>query len=75
MNSYNLLYLNRDSVNSVASIDEAALDVPCNHIVGLVIYNLPRRQCIAAEIDTNITTLEATAYRARFIDGELCHSQ
>lgn len=60
----------RDSVTSVPSIDVVATDVPCDHIVGLVVSNLPRRHCSSTETPSNLTSDEATVYQTKFIDSE-----
>ena len=36
-----------DSIANIAKFDDAVADVPCENILGLVIYDLPGRDCAA----------------------------
>ncbi len=38
---------NSDTIENIAKVEPALADVPCEHILGLVIYDLPGRDCAA----------------------------
>ena len=63
----------RNSFEDVKYIEKAVNDMPCNHILGLVLARLPSKpwhNCMAAEqgeFTSNMTLLE---YREKYVDGK-----
>ncbi|KAH7122489.1 cellobiohydrolase-like protein II precursor [Dendryphion nanum] len=58
-------------IDTRAKIDivEAALtDIPCDHIVGLVIYDLPGRDCAAKASNGELAVGELNVYKTQYID-------
>lgn len=48
--------------------------VPCTHIIGLVIYDLPGRDCGRDASSGEYETGELARYKAKYIDRMLCRS-
>ena len=43
-------------------------DVPCDHILGLVIYDLPGRDCAAKASNGELKVGEINKYKTQYID-------
>lgn len=59
-----------DTIANIAKIKPAIADVPCNHILGLVIYDLPGRDCAASASNGELKAGEITKYKGSYIDRE-----
>lgn len=59
-----------DSIASIARIETNVADVPCDHILGLVIYNIPGRDCAAKASNGELKTGDIARYQSEFIDRE-----
>jgi len=57
-----------DTIANIAKFDEAVSDVPCDHILGLVIYDLPGRDCAAKASNGELKVGEISKYKTEYID-------
>ncbi|KAI2630031.1 1, 4-beta cellobiohydrolase [Xylaria nigripes] len=57
-----------DSIANIAKFDEAIADLPCDHILGLVIYDLPGRDCAAKASNGELAYNEIDRYKTEYID-------
>ncbi|KAI1211665.1 1, 4-beta cellobiohydrolase [Annulohypoxylon truncatum] len=57
-----------DSIANIAKFDEAVADVPCENILGLVIYDLPGRDCAAKASNGELKYDELDRYKTEYID-------
>lgn len=73
-----------DSIENIGKLEPALEDVPCDHILGLVIYDLPGRDCAAKASNGELAVGELSRYKTEYIDGEsffapwpahLCHRE
>lgn len=60
------LYSDQKAV--IPTIDAMIKDVPCTHIIGLVIYDLPGRDCGGDASGGEYQTGELARYKAEYID-------
>ncbi|KEY66721.1 hypothetical protein S7711_06769 [Stachybotrys chartarum IBT 7711] len=61
-------FLWADNIANIARIEPALQDVPCDHIFGLVIYNLPGRDCAARASNGELPVGAIARYRTEYID-------
>ncbi|KAL1881434.1 hypothetical protein VTK73DRAFT_3952 [Phialemonium thermophilum] len=57
-----------DTIANIAKIEPAVSDVPCDHILGLVIYDLPGRDCAAKASNGELKVGEISRYKTEYID-------
>ncbi|KAI2625738.1 glycoside hydrolase family 6 protein [Hypoxylon sp. NC1633] len=57
-----------DSIANIAKFDAAVADLPCANILGLVIYDLPGRDCAAKASNGELKYNELSRYKAEYID-------
>ncbi|KAI1778174.1 glycoside hydrolase family 6 protein [Hypoxylon cercidicola] len=57
-----------DSIANIAKFDDAVADVPCENILGLVIYDLPGRDCAAKASNGELKYNELDRYKTEYID-------
>lgn len=60
-----------DSIANIAKFDPAVADLPCENILGLVIYDLPGRDCAAKASNGELKYNELDRYKTEYIDREL----
>jgi cellulose 1,4-beta-cellobiosidase len=59
-----------DSIANIAKLEPALQDVPCENILGLVIYDLPGRDCAAKASNGELKAGELSRYKTEYIDSE-----
>ncbi|USP78604.1 glycoside hydrolase family 6 protein [Curvularia clavata] len=57
-----------DTRDKIKVIEENIKDVPCNQIAGLVIYDLPGRDCAAKASNGELAVGEINVYKTQYID-------
>jgi len=57
-----------DTISAQARAKEVVKDVPCNHILGLVIYDLPGRDCAAKASNGELPVGSLSRYKTEYID-------
>ena len=57
-----------DTIANIAKIEPALEDVPCDHVLGLVIYDLPGRDCAAKASNGELKVGELSKYKTQYID-------
>ena len=57
-----------DTIANIAKIDPAVSDMTCDHILGLVIYDLPGRDCAAKASNGELKVGEISRYKTEYID-------
>ncbi|KAI2778376.1 1, 4-beta cellobiohydrolase [Daldinia loculata] len=57
-----------DSIANIAKFDPAVADLPCENILGLVIYDLPGRDCAAKASNGELKYNELDRYKTEYID-------
>ncbi|KAB5577584.1 exoglucanase 3 precursor [Coniochaeta sp. 2T2.1] len=57
-----------DTIANIAKIEPALEDVPCTNILGLVIYDLPGRDCAAKASNGELKVGEISRYKTEYID-------
>ncbi|KAI0024331.1 1, 4-beta cellobiohydrolase [Xylariomycetidae sp. FL0641] len=57
-----------DSIENIAKFDAAVADLPCENILGLVIYDLPGRDCAAKASNGELKYDEIDRYKSEYID-------
>jgi len=57
-----------DTIANIAKFEPAVADVPCNEILGLVIYDLPGRDCAAKASNGELKVGELSRYKTEYID-------
>ena len=57
-----------DTIENIAKIEPAIADVPCENILGLVIYDLPGRDCAAKASNGELKVGEISKYKSDYID-------
>lgn len=63
-------YFHSDTRAKIDIVEAALQDIPCNHIVGLVIYDLPGRDCAAKASNGELAVGELNVYKTEYIDRE-----
>ena len=59
-----------DTIENIGKLDKALSDVPCENILGLVIYDLPGRDCAAKASNGELKVGELSRYKSEYIDSE-----
>lgn len=57
-----------DSIAAISKISTAVADVPCSNILGLVIYDLPGRDCAAKASNGELAAGDIATYQSKYID-------
>jgi cellulose 1,4-beta-cellobiosidase len=57
-----------DTISVIPTIDAMIKDVPCGEIIGLVIYDLPGRDCAAKASNGELAVGEVAKYKSQYID-------
>lgn len=57
-----------DTIANIAKLEPAVADVPCDHILGAVIYDLPGRDCAAKASNGELKVGEIDKYKTQYID-------
>ncbi|GAB1316276.1 1,4-beta-D-glucan cellobiohydrolase cel6c [Madurella fahalii] len=57
-----------DTIENIGKLEPALQDVPCDHILGLVIYDLPGRDCAAKASNGELKVGELNRYKTEYID-------
>ncbi|KAI5861244.1 1, 4-beta cellobiohydrolase [Durotheca rogersii] len=57
-----------DNIANIAKFDPAVADLPCDEILGLVIYDLPGRDCAAKASNGELKYNELSRYKTEYID-------
>ncbi|KAK3395281.1 exoglucanase 3 precursor [Podospora didyma] len=57
-----------DTIENIAKIEPSIGDVPCSNILGLVIYDLPGRDCAAKASNGELKVGELSKYKSQYID-------
>ncbi|CAJ2502638.1 Uu.00g100320.m01.CDS01 [Anthostomella pinea] len=57
-----------DSIANIAKFDDAVADLPCENILGLVIYDLPGRDCAAKASNGELAATDIAKYKTSYID-------
>uniref|UniRef100_A0A8H7KBZ7 Glucanase n=1 Tax=Bionectria ochroleuca TaxID=29856 RepID=A0A8H7KBZ7_BIOOC len=61
-------FLWADTIANIARIEPALQGVPCNHIFGLVVYDLPGRDCAAKASNGELPVGAIDRYKTEYID-------
>ncbi|KAH6617319.1 1, 4-beta cellobiohydrolase [Chaetomium tenue] len=59
-----------DTIENIGKLEPALEDVPCENILGLVIYDLPGRDCAAKASNGELKVGEIEKYKTEYIDSE-----
>ncbi|KAK4191097.1 exoglucanase 3 precursor [Podospora australis] len=57
-----------DTIENIAKLEPAIADVPCDEILGVVVYDLPGRDCAAKASNGELKVGELAKYKSQFID-------
>ncbi|KAL2144041.1 hypothetical protein VTI28DRAFT_9652 [Corynascus sepedonium] len=57
-----------DTIENIGKLEPALEDVPCENILGLVIYDLPGRDCAAKASNGELKVGEIEKYKTEYID-------
>ncbi|KAK5661641.1 hypothetical protein OQA88_9741 [Cercophora sp. LCS_1] len=57
-----------DTIANVDRLEPAISDVPCEHILGVVVYDLPGRDCAAKASNGELKVGELPRYKSEYID-------
>ncbi|POS76293.1 exoglucanase-6A [Diaporthe helianthi] len=57
-----------DTIANIARLEPAIAEVPCDHILGVVVYDLPGRDCAAKASNGELAVGELDRYKTEFID-------
>jgi cellulose 1,4-beta-cellobiosidase len=57
-----------DTIKNIEKFEPAVADLPCDHILGLVIYDLPGRDCAAKASNGELKVGEVGRYKTEYID-------
>ena len=60
-----------DNIANIAKFDSAISDLPCENILGLVIYDLPGRDCAAKASNGELKYNELSRYKSEYVDRML----
>ena len=59
-----------DTIENINKFEPAVADLPCDEILGLVIYDLPGRDCAAKASNGELAVGELDRYKSEYIDRE-----
>ena len=66
-----IVNLNSDTIARVPLVATMLAETPCADILGLVIYDLPGRDCAAKASNGELKTGELSKYESQYIDRKL----
>lgn len=58
-----------DTIANIERLEPAIADVPCDNILGVVVYDLPGRDCAAKASNGELAVGELDRYKTEYIDG------
>jgi cellulose 1,4-beta-cellobiosidase len=61
-------FLWADTIANIERVEPALQDVPCDHVFGLVVYDLPGRDCAAKASNGELKVGEINKYKTQYID-------
>jgi cellulose 1,4-beta-cellobiosidase len=64
-----VLTLISDTIANIDRLEPALEGVPCDEILGVVIYDLPGRDCAALASNGELAVGEVERYKTEYIDG------
>lgn len=59
-----------DTIANIERLEPALSDVPCDHILGVVVYDLPGRDCAAKASNGELKVGELNRYKTEYIDSK-----
>lgn len=59
-----------DTRDKIKMLDDIIKDTPCTQIRGLIIYDLPGRDCAAKASNGELAVGEINIYKTQYIDRE-----
>jgi len=62
-------FLWADTIANIAKVEPAIADVPCDEILGVVVYDLPGRDCAAKASNGELKVGEVSKYKTQYIDA------
>jgi len=62
-----------DTIANIERLEPAIADVPCDDILGVVVYDLPGRDCAAKASNGELAVGELARYKSEFIDRTFNH--
>ena len=65
-----ILYFNSDTISTISTLDSYLKKVACTEIIGLVIYDLPGRDCAAKASNGELPVGSVSRYKSEYIDRE-----
>ncbi len=65
------MIVNSDTIARVPLVTTMMQETPCTDIVGIVIYDLPGRDCAAKASNGELKTGELAKYKSDYIDRKL----
>lgn len=68
-----MLTLDSDTIARVPLVAKTLAETPCTDILGLVIYDLPGRDCAAKASNGELKTGELSRYQKEYIDRMLSY--
>lgn len=57
-----------DTIANIERLEPAIADVPCDDILGVVVYDLPGRDCAAKASNGELAVGELDKYKTQYID-------
>lgn len=57
-----------DTIANIERLEPAIADVPCDDILGVVVYDLPGRDCAAKASNGELAVGELDRYKTEYID-------
>lgn len=57
-----------DTIANIDRLEPAISDVPCDSILGVVVYDLPGRDCAAKASNGELAVGEVDRYKTEYID-------
>lgn len=69
--SSRLIPIYRDTRARISVLEENIKDVPCDQIAGIVIYDLPGRDCAAKASNGELAVGDLPIYKSEYIDRKL----
>lgn len=60
-----------DTIKNIERLEPALAEVPCDEILGVVVYDLPGRDCAAKASNGELKVGEVAKYKSEYIDSKL----
>ncbi|KAF9525595.1 glycoside hydrolase family 6 protein [Crepidotus variabilis] len=58
-----------DTISALSTLDAHLKAVPCNQVIGIVVYDLPGRDCAAKASNGELAVGQLSTYKASYIDA------